>query len=474
VTTTFERLFGLRARIPRGVYLAWGFALAALKFALDTAVVYGFTHKTWTPLGYVIPSLVLRSNAVGDGPTAMHVILVVLAMPFLWVGLSMSVRRAADAGVSPWLGVGFLVPVLNYLTIAVLGILPGRHGVRWEPIASGPYREDKDSSGPTSTLPLPGRVRSALLGVLASVSVGLAMTGLSVYGLGLYGTALFFLTPFTMGAVVAALYNAGTVRKLGDTVVLTIIATTLTGCILLLFAIEGALCLAMAYPIALGLSLVGAILGRAIVVSARGRAGHAAFALAALPGAAFGEASLAAPPVRDVSTSIEIAAPPEAVWPHVIGFSDLPEPPAWQYRLGIAYPMRARIDGQGVGAIRRCEFSTGAFVEPITAWDPPRRLAFDVTSQPPSMKEWSPYAHVNAPHVEGYLRSTGGEFRLTALHTSRGERTLLEGTTHYTLSIYPEIYWRPFAEALLHGIHARVLRHIKALSESETERRYVP
>src|SRR5215468_9885543 len=110
---TVDLLVGLRTRVPRRLYIAWGLGLAGLKFLLDTAVVYGFSHRVWSPLGYVVPSLALRRAAVGDAPEAMHVLLVVLALPFLWIGLSMSVRRAADAGCSPWLGVGFLVPVLN-------------------------------------------------------------------------------------------------------------------------------------------------------------------------------------------------------------------------------------------------------------------------------------------------------------------------------------------------------------------------
>jgi len=38
------------------------------------------------------------------------------------------------------------------------------------------------------------------------------------------------------------------------------------------------------------------------------------------------------------------------------------------FRLGFASPQYARIEGTGVGAIRYCVFSTGPFVEPITAW----------------------------------------------------------------------------------------------------------
>jgi hypothetical protein len=61
--------------------------------------------------------------------------------------------------------------------------------------------------------------------------------------------------------------------------------------------------------------------------------------------------------------------------------------------------------------------------------------------------------------------SRRGEFRLVALP---GERTRLEGSTWYTLSIFPEQYWTVWGEALLHSIHGRVLAHIKRLSELST------
>lgn len=60
-----------------------------------------------------------------------------------------------------------------------------------------------------------------------------------------------------------------------------------------------------------------------------------------------------------------IAAPPEQVWPHVLDFPELPPPHQLVLLAGIAYPEGAHLEGRGVGAIRRCEFSTGAFVEPI-------------------------------------------------------------------------------------------------------------
>lgn len=456
-------VFGLRARVSRKQYLAWGFALAAAKFAIDTGIVYGFTKKTWSPLGYVLPSLILRYDHMQNTPEAVHMLLAIAAMPFLWIGLTMSVRRAADAGTSPWLGVLFLVPVVNYLAIGALSLLPTKETAKWEPARVTPYRRPEDAGAPPpSGIDLPSGVRAAMIGVLACILVGLSMLWLSVYGVGTYGMTLFFATPFTMGAVSSVIYNAKYPRSPWRTMGLALLGTILTGCVVMLFAIEGLICLAMAFPIAAVLAIVGSVIAWAIMTSARSSRSPAGLLLV-LPALALGEAKVSEPTLRHVTTTIEIDAPPEKVWPNVIGFSELPEPPYWMRRLGVAYPMRARIQGSGAGAVRHCEFSTGPFVEPITVWDEPRHLAFDVTSQPPSMTEWSPYQSVKAPHLEGYMVSKGGEFRLTELP---GGRTRVEGTTHYTLAIYPEAYWVVYGEALLHAIHGRVLVHIRSLSET--------
>jgi hypothetical protein len=174
------------------------------------------------------------------------------------------------------------------------------------------------------------------------------------------------------------------------------------------------------------------------------------------------EAAAPPAPLREVASSIVIDAPPEVVWPHVVGFTELPPPTQLAFRLGIAYPIRARIEGSGVGAVRYCEFSTGPFVEPITIWDPPRRLAFDVVSQPEPMDELSPYQQVNAPHLLDGFVSRRGEFRLVELP---GGRTRLEGSTWYQLDMAPQAYWRIYSDALIGSIHERVLAHVKRLAE---------
>jgi hypothetical protein len=129
--------------------------------------------------------------------------------------------------------------------------------------------------------------------------------------------------------------------------------------------------------------------------------------------------------------------------------------------------MRAEIFGQGVGSVRHCTFSTGPFVEPITTWDEPWLLKFAVTQNPAPLQEWTPYQHVHPPHLDGYLESQAGQFRLVPLDEGR---TRLEGTTWYYHRLWPARYWQLWSDVIIHQIHLRVLNHVKQLSEKQPVR----
>ncbi|HLL14452.1 MAG TPA: hypothetical protein VK388_05285 [Pyrinomonadaceae bacterium] len=149
--------------------------------------------------------------------------------------------------------------------------------------------------------------------------------------------------------------------------------------------------------------------------------------------------------------------------PKLVAFSKLPPPEERLFKTGIAFPVRAESEGHGVGAVRHCVFSNGAFVEPIEVWDEPRLLKFGVTAQPPIMDEMSPYPHLSPPHLNNYLQSRRGQFLLTLL--AGGQRTLLEGTTWYENNFWPGVYWNRWSDYIIGRIHARVLGHIKNLAE---------
>ena len=303
-------------------------------------------------------------------------------------------------------------------------------------------------------------VASLFLSSGAGTAVGLGMLLLSVGLLQEYGVALFIGAPFVMGTVSAYLFNRTSRSSFAATFgvsQLTLLVASLT---ILMFALEGVICILMSYPIATILATMGAFLGHAM--SERGYARGVTCIVLALPLLLTVDVAVEEPPLNEVMTSIEIDASPERVWANVVDFPALPRPRELLFRSGVAYPVRARIEGNGVGAVRYCEFSTGAFVEPITVWDEPLRLAFDVTDQPEPMKELSPYSRVFAPHLADGLVSRRGEFRLVPLPDGR---TRLEGRTWYTLDMFPQPYWRLWSDFVIRTIHLRVLDHIRGLPE---------
>jgi hypothetical protein len=291
------------------------------------------------------------------------------------------------------------------------------------------------------------------------------MVTLVTTGFGAYGWLLFVGLPFFLGWLAAAVSRP---RTFWSAMGIATGAVVVCGAGLIFVGAEGGICLLMALPIALGPALLGGLaawlVGRMSGPSVRAPWVPVLliFAVASPPLLATEARRTASAPLHQVVTSLEIDAPPERVWRHIVTFSELPPPSEWIFRAGVAWPVRARIEGTGVGAVRYCEFSTGPFVEPITVWNEPHHLAFDVTRSPEPMRELNPFWNVRPPHLEGYLASERGEFRLVALP---GGRTRLVGTTWYRHHMYPDVYWQAWSDFVIHRIHGRVLRHIKALAE---------
>ncbi len=446
-------LFRLEGRVDRRTYLGAGLALMVLKYLLDATLVFAASGEVLMPQDFLSPLIATRQRLLGSGDELHLIAMWLWSMVFLWIGVVMSVRRAEDAGFSPAVGLTFVLPVVNLVLMGTLAVVPSREAPPSKPDLGSPSVRG-------------GRVRAALLGVFGGAAVAAAMVAVAGAALGDYGWSLFVATPFAMGAVSSAAFNRPAVQGLGATLAVAALSLLVAGAALIAFALEGALCLLMVAPLAAVTSMLGAVIVRALVLRRRPPSLSALSALILCTPLSALAARASPEPVgaREVMTAIEIDAPPDRVWPHVIGFSELPPPSPLVFRLGIAYPVRARIDGEGVGAVRHCEFSTGAFVEPIAVWDPPRQLAFDVAAQPPPMTEQSPYRELHPPHLDGYFRSLRGEFRLEALP---GGRTRLEGRTWYALDFAPVAYWALWSDALVHGIHEQVLLHIRGLSERD-------
>ncbi len=304
-----------------------------------------------------------------------------------------------------------------------------------------------------------------LFAVLVPALVGLGFVVLCVSRLELYGWSLFLGLPVLVSFLAAFCWSFRRRVTFASAYGMAIYSLMTVGIAILVFALDGLICLLMALPLAAVLGLIGAILGQIAGEAFGKRARVAAAVLLPLlfPGLVAFEHSRREPaPLRSVTTRVVIEAPIEEVWDTVIAFPEIETPPRGIFRWGIAYPIGARIEGEGVGAVRHCRFSTGDFVEPITTWDAPRHLAFDVVENPPPMRELSPHGDLDVPHLHGHLVSERGEFRLTP----RDGRVDLQGTTWYRHSLQPRFYWGPVSDAIIHRIHRRVLDHIRTTAES--------
>jgi hypothetical protein len=468
--------FGVSAVVTRRDYLTAGISLFALKYAIEGVLAWTATGQFLTPIAFLSPFYMHRAALFAAAPPGYNYALLAVTLPFLWVGVTMSVRRAADARLPPWLGFGFLVPGVNFLLMALLAARPSVTGEAPLP-RTGAFRE----APPVSTHVRSGVLQAPFLRAVGAASlVGVSAAVFLVDVVRTYGATLFLLTPAFMGFVAADVYvrgrealapvrakpNHGLMVSLTVTVSLLVVGT-----VLLITAKEGLACLVMAFIPAVLLAGLAALLYMAIHKTGSRLArdwkrSQLAIALA-LPAIGGAEAATQREVEYRITSSVEVDAPPEAVWDTVVRFPPLGEPEEFLFKAGVACPMSARIEGEGVGAVRYCTFTTGSFVEPITTWDAPHHLAFDVAQNPPPMRELSPYEFVDAPHLDGFMSSRRGEFVIEALP---GGRSRLSGTTVYTLEIFPAAYWRVWTDEIVRTIHGRVLRHVKTESERVAKR----
>ncbi len=217
-----------------------------------------------------------------------------------------------------------------------------------------------------------------------------------------------------------------------------------------LFLREGVVCLIIVFPLLWGSILAGALLGRVWFDVNRSYFNLAIFPLLVL--LSTGEVETRTYEREVVVDSMLIHAPPAKVWPHVLAFPPITEPPVyWLFRAGLPYPMATTNSGDFAGAQRRCIFSGGLVIKELVAeYVPPERLTFDIYEQP--------------THPEAYGHITLHRGRFDLIDNQDGTTTLV-GSSWYTLHVRPLFYFDWWVRDMTHAVHLRVMRHVRELSE---------
>lgn len=516
-------------KIDRVPYFTLGLSLLVIKVCLDLWVSATFFHRSWSLLEYIAPGAGFAITALSQADKVFYLTMLLISLPFAWSGSVLTIRRLRGAQLPPWLVVFFYIPVVNLIFFKILTWIPskseeevlelpeGEGGDRMAlpaPEAPAP-RIAQDAETPNSLRPLPSQTSqpsqqsqpsqpsqhaavpaaktsldwskkqsfldrlipesdngAMFVSALLPVPIGGAICYLSTFILGNYGWGLFVALPFAVSVVAPLLYAHHQRRRLGECIGNAVLSIFLLSCGLLLFKAEGVICLIMAAPIGIGIACLGGLLaysiqGRVHETNQLPKIVSSIFILvAAVSG--LDQSNSDKFPLYKVTTCIDIDAPKEQVWKHVVAFSRMGPPSDFLFKAGVAYPTYAKIYGRGPGAVRHCVFSTGTFVEPIQVWNEPNLLRFSVTSQPMPMRELSPYPYIDIhpPHLNNYLVSKQGEFLLT--ETANGG-TRVAGTTWYQNRMSPGPYWQVWSDAIIHKIHGRVLDHVKALAEGKEQ-----
>src|SRR5467141_3596566 len=245
--------------IDAKTYAIAGGSAFVLKYFLDKFVAFAVFGRTWFLWSYWQPlGPGARLNAIPSDTRAFVGALLVLSLPFIWLGVTLTVQRLRDAGKPLWLVVLFFVPVINILFFLLLCVM-GSHSVTAQREATPwPGTRKLDRWIPR------GAMGAAAAAIGMTIAIGSMFTALGTQVLQSYGWGLFVALPLCLGLFSVLVYSYHEPRSYGSCMSVSLVPIALLGGVLILVAIEGLICILMAAPFALGLAALGGMLGYAI------------------------------------------------------------------------------------------------------------------------------------------------------------------------------------------------------------------
>lgn len=280
--------------------------------------------------------------------------------------------------------------------------------------------------------------------------------------------AFLLLGPLAMGAL-AVWFAPLAVRTAWRAVIgIGALACLLWLVVVLLLAWEVALCIAMALPIVLPMTILGSVIVGVLARRGVARQQFHSSILGLLLLAPYVAGPLEqrfphATTIQRVETTITIQADAETVWRNIIRVPPI-QPNERDMRLyhlaGFPWPEEATMAGEGVGGVRYAHYENGlAFAEPVTAWEPYRTFSFDIQIIEPE-KLPMPWNGIGGP----YFDVLHGQF---LIEPQRANEVRLHLSSKHRLTTRFNGYGVLWTRLFLNDFQAYILGVVKTRAEAQ-------
>src|SRR5678816_859290 len=110
----------------RDRFVLWALVLFAIKYNLDRFLMRTVFGRSWSVFSYFGEALPWRDGT--ESSPGGFLALLAMALPFLWCGVVLCVKRLRDARLPLWLVVLFVIPIVKWFLFVMLVMAPSGRG----------------------------------------------------------------------------------------------------------------------------------------------------------------------------------------------------------------------------------------------------------------------------------------------------------------------------------------------------------
>lgn len=257
-----------------------------------------------------------------------------------------------------------------------------------------------------------------------------------------YGYTFFIIFPFSVG------FSIGTLDRKRWGLVAMISGVFIFFMLLLAGALEGFICVLMALPLFVGMTLIGHWIQKKLIKKELGNGKKLMISMTPiillLSINHIEQMILPEPKVITINNSIILNYPPEIVFEEVKQMEKLDAEKPIGLLLGLPSPYKCELEADTVGAMRYCHFDNGQIIAQITKFEKGKILQMDVIDYTLTGRDW--FQFVDASYQFEVLNE---------------ETTQITRYSSYRSILNPRFYWAPLEAWGIEQEHQFVLASLK-------------